>query len=173
MDPAQNPMNAENTDPGHLPPESLVPTDTPSPRNNLSAWLKVNGWKLLVMQAVVGLVCWKFHPLDVLLAGLGLSGIIFLHELGHFLAAKWCNVYVRTFSIGFGPAWPFCQFKYGETNYKLGMIPLGGFVAMAGEPTGETDPDTRDRVEGLRRSLDEEAADANKPDKGWYKDLWK
>jgi regulator of sigma E protease len=125
------------TDPGHLPPEPLVPT----PKNSLSAWLKVNGWKMGVMVAVVAFVCWKFYWLDVLLAGVGLSLIIFLHELGHFLAAKFCNVYVRTFSIGFGPAWPFCQFKVGETNYKLGMIPLGGFVAMAGEPTGETDPD--------------------------------
>ena len=142
MDPATNPMNhpphpPEPLDPGHLPPEPLVPT----PRNSVSAWVKVNGWKLVVMLAVVAFVCWKFYWLDVLLAGLGLSAIIFLHEVGHFLAAKLCNVYVRTFSIGFGPAWPFCQFKVGETNYKLGMIPLGGYVAMAGEPTGETDPD--------------------------------
>lgn len=142
MDPTQKPMtpdanSAQPLDPGHLPPEALVPT----PRNNVSEWVKVNGWKLAVMVAVIGFVCWKFYWVDVLLAGLGLSGIIFLHELGHFLAAKLCNVYVRTFSIGFGPAWPFCQFKVGETNYKLGMIPLGGFVAMAGEPTGETDPD--------------------------------
>lgn len=148
MDATPNPVNQPAhanhapTDPGHLPPDPLVPTDTPNPRNHPSAWLKVNGWKLVVMLAVVGFVCWKFYWLDVLLAGLGLSAIIFLHELGHFLAAKLCNVYVRTFSIGFGPAWPFCQFKFGETNYKLGMIPLGGFVAMAGESTGETDPDT-------------------------------
>lgn len=132
----------EPTDPGHLPPEPLVPSPVGvDPPNSLQAWVKVNGWKLAIMAAVIGFVCWKFYWLDVLLAGLGLSGIIFLHELGHFLAAKLCNVYVRTFSIGFGPAWPFCQFKYGETNYKLGMIPLGGYVAMAGEPTGEVDPD--------------------------------
>ncbi|MCU0704202.1 MAG: site-2 protease family protein [Fimbriiglobus sp.] len=144
MDPTPNPVNHAHdgkpaTDPGHLPPEPLVPV--PVPKNDVNAWVKVNGWKLLVMVAIVAFVCWKYYWLDVLLAGLGLSGIIFLHELGHFLAAKACNVYVRTFSIGFGPAWPFCQFKYGETNYKLGMIPLGGFVAMAGENTGETDPD--------------------------------
>ena len=39
-------------------------------------------------------------------SGLGL--IIFIHELGHFLAAKWCDVHVKTFTIGFGPAVPFC-----------------------------------------------------------------
>ncbi len=144
MDPTPNPVNPPDasqtppTDPGHLPPDPLVPV----PRNDVGAWMKVNGWKLAVMVGIAVVVCWKFYWQDVLLAGLGLSGIIFLHELGHFLAAKWCNVYVRTFSIGFGPAWPFCQFKLGETNYKLGMIPLGGYVAMAGESTGETDPDT-------------------------------
>ncbi len=144
MDATPNPVNPPDashtppTDPGHLPPEPLVPV----PRNDVSAWLKVNGWKLAVMVAIAAVVCWKFYWQDVLLAAVGLSGIIFLHELGHFLAAKFCNVYVRTFSIGFGPAWPFCQFKLGETNYKLGMIPLGGYVAMAGESTGETDPDT-------------------------------
>ena len=83
--------------------------------------------------AVIVLICRFLHPLDVLLAGLGLSLIIFLHELGHFLAAKWCDVHVKTFSIGFGPALPFCSFKKGETTYKLAMIPLGGFVAMVGE----------------------------------------
>ncbi len=141
MDATPNPVNPPETpptDPAHLPPEPLVPV----PRNDVGAWMKVNGWKLAVMVGIAVVVCWKFYWQDVLLAAVGLSGIIFLHELGHFLAAKFCNVYVRTFSIGFGPAWPFCQFKLGETNYKLGMIPLGGYVAMAGESTGETDPDT-------------------------------
>jgi regulator of sigma E protease len=142
VDSTPNPLNHPPADPGHLPPDPLVPSEVGvTPRNSVSAWVKVNGWKLLIMLAVIGFVCWKFYWVDVLLAGLGLSSMIFLHELGHFLAAKWCNVYVRTFSIGFGPAWPFCQFKYGETNYKLGMIPLGGYVAMAGEGTGEVDPD--------------------------------
>lgn len=142
MDSTPNPLNHPPADPGHLPPDPMVPSEVGvHPRNSVSEWVKVNGWKLVIMLAVIGFVCWKFYWVDVLLAGLGLSSMIFLHELGHFLAAKLCNVYVRTFSIGFGPAWPFCQFKWGETNYKLGMIPLGGYVAMAGEGTGEVDPD--------------------------------
>lgn len=59
--------------------------------------------------------------------------MIFVHELGHFLAAKACDVYVETFSIGFGPSFPFCQYRFGETTYKIGMIPLGGYVKMMGE----------------------------------------
>ncbi|HBF33885.1 TPA: hypothetical protein DDW35_04920 [Candidatus Sumerlaeota bacterium] len=68
---------------------------------------------------------------------IGLLGAIFLfgfavfvHELGHFLAAKWCGVGVKAFAIGFGPkiiAW-----KRGETEYSLRWIPLGGFVALKG-----------------------------------------
>jgi regulator of sigma E protease len=67
-----------------------------------------------------------------MIAGLGL--VIFIHELGHFAAAKLCDVHVQTFSIGFGP--PFlgiCVLKWGETTYKIGWIPLGGFVKMVGE----------------------------------------
>jgi regulator of sigma E protease len=118
--------------------QPMNPAATPSV---WSTWFKQNGTQLLTAVAVIAAVCYFLNPLDVLLVGFGLGGIIFIHELGHFLAAKLCNVYVRTFSIGFGPAWPFCQFKYGETNYKLGMVPLGGYVAMAGESTGEVDRD--------------------------------
>jgi regulator of sigma E protease len=113
----------------------------PTPANSFGAWFKENRGRLLTTIIVVAVILRFLHPLDFILVVLGLGGIILIHELGHFFAAKLCGVYVRTFSIGFGPAWPFCQFKYGETNYKLGMIPLGGYVAMAGESTGEMDAD--------------------------------
>jgi regulator of sigma E protease len=55
--------------------------------------------------------------------------VIFIHELGHFLAAKAMGVYAPRFSIGFGPAlW---SRKWGETEYVLAAIPLGGYVRMA------------------------------------------
>ncbi len=101
--------------------------------STLSLWFRENWKKLVILAIVVGVICYYFYPADVLLAGLGLSLIIFLHELGHFLAAKVCDVHVKTFSIGFGPPLPFCSFQRGETNYKIGMIPLGGYVAMIGE----------------------------------------
>jgi regulator of sigma E protease len=76
---------------------------------------------------------------------LGLGLVIFIHELGHFLAAKWCDVHVQTFSIGFGPPlFGICAYKWGETNYKLAWLPLGGYVKMVGEgdesEEGEDDP---------------------------------
>ena len=59
--------------------------------------------------------------------------VIFIHELGHFLVAKACDVHVETFSIGFGPALPGCSFRRGETTYMVGLFPLGGYVKMVGE----------------------------------------
>jgi regulator of sigma E protease len=55
--------------------------------------------------------------------------VVFIHELGHFMAAKSLGVYAPRFSIGFGPAlW---RRRFGETEYVLGALPLGGFVRMA------------------------------------------
>ncbi len=55
--------------------------------------------------------------------------VIFVHELGHFVAAKMMGVYAPRFSIGFGPAlW---RRRYGETEYVLAAFPLGGYVRMA------------------------------------------
>lgn len=56
--------------------------------------------------------------------------IVFVHELGHFLMAKACDMQVDEFAIGFGPRlW---SHTYGETEYSLRAIPLGGFTAIAG-----------------------------------------
>ncbi len=60
-----------------------------------------------------------------------ISFIIFIHELGHLMWAKFFGVYVHEFSIGFGPKLISKQFK--ETAYSIRLIPLGGFVSMAGE----------------------------------------
>ena len=55
--------------------------------------------------------------------------VVFVHELGHFLAAKALGVYAPRFSIGFGPAlW---RRRWGETEYILALLPLGGYVRMA------------------------------------------
>ncbi|HEY2786506.1 MAG TPA: RIP metalloprotease RseP, partial [Fimbriiglobus sp.] len=104
-----------------------------------AGWLKKNGINLALVAAVVIVVLRFLDPIDFLLAAGGLGLIIFIHELGHFLAAKWCDVYVKTFSIGFGPALPFCSYQYGETTYKLALVPLGGFVSMAGQEDGVVD----------------------------------
>ena len=69
--------------------------------------------------------------LNILIVALGLGLVIFFHELGHFLVAKWCGVYVERFSIGFGA--PILSWKWGETEYALGWLPFGGYVKMLGQ----------------------------------------
>jgi regulator of sigma E protease len=62
--------------------------------------------------------------------------VIFVHELGHFIAAKLTGVYAPRFSIGFGPAlW---RHRRGETEYVLAVLPLGGYVRMASRHDAET-----------------------------------
>ncbi|TVQ03782.1 MAG: metalloprotease [Planctomycetaceae bacterium] len=73
---------------------------------------------------------------------IGIGLVIFVHELGHFLAAKWCGVKVEKFYVGFdfpiriGPIRlprTLGKFRYGETEYGIGTIPLGGYVKMLGQ----------------------------------------
>jgi regulator of sigma E protease len=69
-----------------------------------------------------------------------LGVLITVHELGHFLIAKWLNVKVLRFSVGFGPK--IVGFTRGETEYRIAWIPLGGYVKMAGElPQDEVSPE--------------------------------
>ncbi|MGH7199396.1 MAG: RIP metalloprotease RseP, partial [Planctomycetaceae bacterium] len=71
--------------------------------------------------------------LNILYVAIGLGLVIFFHELGHFAVAKWCDVHVERFSIGFGPIlWRFKR-KGGETEYALSAIPFGGYVKMLGQ----------------------------------------
>ncbi|MCB2185931.1 MAG: RIP metalloprotease RseP [Deltaproteobacteria bacterium] len=85
----------------------------------------------------------------VISAVIVLGVLIFVHELGHFLVAKWAGVGVTTFSLGFGPR--LFGFKRGETDYRLSAIPLGGFVRMVGEdPTEEVTPEEADRSFSLK-----------------------
>jgi regulator of sigma E protease len=70
--------------------------------------------------------------LTTLIAFLFVLGVlIFVHELGHFLAARRVGVRVLTFSLGFGPK--ILKVKRGDTEYCISAIPLGGYVKMAGE----------------------------------------
>ena len=69
-----------------------------------------------------------------------ISFLIFIHELGHLLAAKWANVKVENFSVGFGPK--LFKFYIGETEYSLSALPLGGYVKMQGENPTEVSDDS-------------------------------
>lgn len=71
-----------------------------------------------------------------------LGVLIFIHELGHFVVAKWVGIGVERFSVGFPPY--IVNWRRGGTAYSIGLIPLGGFVKMKGEnpdeePTGSDD----------------------------------
>jgi regulator of sigma E protease len=73
-----------------------------------------------------------------------LGGLIFVHELGHFLVAKLLGVKVIRFSIGFGPR--LLGWSLGETEYRISALPLGGYVKMAGDdPSGELAPEDQGR----------------------------
>src|ERR1700756_6032790 len=70
-----------------------------------------------------------------------LSLVVFFHELGHFLVARWCGVRIVAFSIGFGPEIVGFNDRYG-TRWKLAAIPLGGYVKFFGDENAASVPDT-------------------------------
>ena len=137
---------------------------------------KKSAWAEVAVVAVAVAVLFAFVSKDKILAGLtvavGLGFVIFWHELGHFLVAKWSGVKVLKFSIGFGlPGVPpivsyrkgfgFTLFgsrnkeydelvkageptAVGETEYALGVLPLGGFVKMLGEDPGDPEAKSTD-----------------------------
>ena len=74
-------------------------------------------------------VCW--YIVEILL---GVGFVIFVHELGHFAVAKLCGVKCEKFYLGFDiGGWKFCKFRWGETEYGIGILPLGGYVKMLGQ----------------------------------------
>lgn len=82
----------------------------------------------------------------LLYGALVLGVLVFVHELGHFLVAKWLGVRVLSFSIGMGPR--LFGFRSGETDYRISLLPLGGFVRMAGDnPEEEREGDSGEFLE--------------------------
>ena len=76
--------------------------------------------------------------MSIIFAILLFSFLIFIHELGHFVAAKLSGVQVNEFSMFMGPA--IFQKQAGETLYTIRCIPIGGYCAMEGEPPGTAHP---------------------------------
>src|ERR1700732_5260099 len=69
-----------------------------------------------------------------------LTIVVFFHELGHFLVARWCGVKVQVFSIGFGRELFGFTDRHG-TRWKLSAIPLGGYVKFLGDENAASIPD--------------------------------
>jgi regulator of sigma E protease len=92
-------------------------------------------------------VCEGTGDMTIIYAAVLLGILIFVHELGHFLLAKMLGVKVLKFSLGFGPK--VVGKTYGETEYCISAVPLGGFVKMLGEEPGEEIPEAeRERAYG-------------------------
>ncbi len=70
-----------------------------------------------------------------------LSLVVFFHELGHFLVARWCGVRILVFSIGFGPELVGFYDRHG-TRWKISAVPLGGFVKFFGDEGAASTPDS-------------------------------
>jgi regulator of sigma E protease len=72
--------------------------------------------------------------------------LVVFHELGHYWVARWCNVKVLRFSVGFGKIIYSKHFNGGETEWALSSIPLGGYVKMLDEREGEVAPEDLPRA---------------------------
>ncbi len=84
-----------------------------------------------------------------------LTLVVFFHELGHFLVARWCGIRVLVFSIGFGPEIVGFYDRYG-TRWKISAVPLGGYVKFLGDENAASAPD-RQAVDALSESEKREA----------------
>src|SRR5947199_2321093 len=84
-----------------------------------------------------------------------LTIVVFFHELGHFLIARWAGVKVLTFSLGFGPELAGFNDRHG-TRWKISAVPLGGYVKFFGDDTEASTPST----EALASMTPEEQADS-------------
>jgi membrane-associated protease RseP (regulator of RpoE activity) len=113
------------TDTTVRPPEPPAPTPPGAPEGEIVG----GGWRLgLLMAGIVALGVFAGTGWLVIVGALVV--MIFLHELGHFLAAKWAGMKVTEFFIFFGPKiW---SFKRGETEYGIKLIPLGAYVRIIG-----------------------------------------
>jgi len=100
----------------------------------------------------------------VLEVSVALGLVIFVHELGHFAVAKLCGVKCEKFYLGFDIAgWKLCKFRWGETEYGIGILPLGGYVKMLGQ---EDNPaKLREEIERAKqKQADAEAPSPPAPD---------
>lgn len=91
-----------------------------------------------------------------------LTIVVFFHELGHFLVARWCGVRVKAFSIGFGPELVGFNDRHG-TRWKISAIPLGGYVKFLGDEDAASTP-SRDSIA--------EMSDEDRKDTFFAKNVW-
>ena len=90
-----------------------------------------------ILDGLIDAIAWLLAPSNwwvILQVALGLGFVIFVHELGHFLVAKACGVKCEKFYIGFDiGGMKLLKKQWGETEYGIGILPLGGYVKMLGQ----------------------------------------
>jgi regulator of sigma E protease len=89
--------------------------------NQIIAWIDWMGWYILPFIAIM-------------------SAIVFFHELGHYLVARWCGVKIEAFSLGFGPEL-FAWVDRLGTRWRLALFPVGGYVKFLGDSNAASAPD--------------------------------
>lgn len=88
----------------------------------------------LHLMAAASEASWAMFAFYALMVLIGVNMIILVHELGHFLVARMCGVKCEKFYVWFDIfGWKICKFTWGETEYGLGVLPLGGYVKMLGQ----------------------------------------
>jgi membrane-associated protease RseP (regulator of RpoE activity) len=110
------------TVPVRTPDRDVATGRDPDARGNLM--------RLLIAMCAVIVIAIVTHTTDVLIVIVALIVMIMLHELGHFLTAKWSGMKVTEYFLGFGPRlW---SIRHGETEYGIKALPLGGYVKIIG-----------------------------------------
>ena len=117
-----------------------------------------------------GLVALGSQILLWLRVAIGIGVVIFVHELGHFVAAKMFGVKCEKFYVGFDPPLKFgpirlpsslIKFRYGETEYGIGVVPLGGYVKMLGQ---DDDPRRMQEAAALAKQVESEDEEGSELD---------
>lgn len=91
--------------------------------------------------------------ITILISLLAFGFLIFIHEFGHFITARLFGVTVKEFSIGMGPRLMWYESKRSGTTYSLSMLPIGGYVAMAGEDEESDDPNAFNKKPAWQRFI--------------------
>jgi membrane-associated protease RseP (regulator of RpoE activity) len=135
--PAPGPVDAPRTPAPLGPVDAPATPPPPAPADDRPTY-ETGGLRLgLLIASVVALGLWQGWPTLVMVFGIVVT--IFLHELGHYVTAKWSGMKVTEFFIGFGPKiW---SFQRGETEYGFKVIPAGAYVRIVGmNNLDESDP---------------------------------
>ena len=99
-----------------------------------------------------------------------LTLVVTVHELGHFLTAKWCGVAIDRFSIGFGRAIAHWRDRSG-VEWRIGWLPLGGYVRFSGDDNAASVPDSGD-LEAMRSEIQRREGPAAVARYFHFKPLW-